>query len=201
MANGGHYPEVCPPPLHGPQELCRHGHRKRTRVGPPTYSPTARAQTTRQCNCLRGLAPARDDTAHSEAPARAWRSPTLRGHLPLRWRLSRQRNRQARRRNQGHLGAHLNALLAREVGGQGCLPNSSLAIIPALAHKRTYCAATAMSASLIGRPGSSAFRLFHYYSVDVARGLVLLFGLGTRALPSWDSKTRWNNLLVDLAVD
>jgi len=58
-----------------------------------------------------------------------------------------------------------------------------------------------MSASLIGRPGSSAFRLFHYCSVDVARGLVLLFGLGTRALPSWDSKTRWNNLLVDLAVD
>ena len=58
-----------------------------------------------------------------------------------------------------------------------------------------------MSASLIGRPGSSAFRLFHYCSVDVARGLVLLFGLGARALPSWDSKTRWNNLLVDLAVD
>src|SRR5262249_12170637 len=34
---------------------------------------------------------------------------------------------------------------------------------------------------------------------DVARGLALLFGLGTKALPSWDSKTRWNNLLVDLA--
>jgi hypothetical protein len=35
---------------------------------------------------------------------------------------------------------------------------------------------------------------------DVARGLALLFGLGTRALPSWDSKTRRNNLLGDLAV-
>src|SRR5258707_10222309 len=40
----------------------------------------------------------------------------------------------------------------------------------------------------------------HRHSVDVARGLVLLFGIGTRALPSWDSKTRRNNLLVGLAV-
>ena len=35
---------------------------------------------------------------------------------------------------------------------------------------------------------------------DVARGLVLLFGIGTKALPSWDSKTGWNNLRVGLAV-
>src|SRR4029077_18156702 len=27
-------------------------------------------------------------------------------------------------------------------------------------------------------------------SVDVTHGLVLLFGIGTKALPSWDSKTR-----------
>src|SRR5215472_11920710 len=85
-----------------------------------------------------------------------------------------------------------------------------------------------MSASLIGRLGSSTFRLsttsvsmsltgsrffsnrpsrvkhfqaIHHFSVDVAHGLALLFGLGTRALPSWDSKTRWNNLLRDLAVE
>ena len=51
-----------------------------------------------------------------------------------------------------------------------------------------------MSASLIGRLGSSAFRLSTSCSVDVARGLVLLFGIGTKALPSWDSRTRWNNL-------
>src|SRR3974390_2619934 len=57
-----------------------------------------------------------------------------------------------------------------------------------------------MSASLIGRPGSSALRLIHYCSVDVARGLALLFGIGTKALPSWDSKTRWNNLWGGLAV-
>ena len=45
------------------------------------------------------------------------------------------------------------------------------------------------------------FRAIHHSSVDVAHGLALLFGLGTKALPSWDSKTRWNNLLGDLAVN
>src|SRR4051812_2248056 len=57
------------------------------------------------------------------------------------------------------------------------------------------------AASLIGRSGSSAFRLSTHYSVDVAHGLVLLYGIGTKAVPSWDSKTRWNNLLGDLAVN
>jgi len=40
--------------------------------------------------------------------------------------------------------------------------------------------ACSMSASLIGRLGSSAFRLSTNYSVDVAHGLSLLFGLGTK---------------------
>ena len=44
------------------------------------------------------------------------------------------------------------------------------------------------------------FQAIHRHSVDVAHGLVLLFGIGTRALPSWDSRTRWNNLLGGLAV-
>src|SRR5947209_16173669 len=44
------------------------------------------------------------------------------------------------------------------------------------------------------------FQTIHPYSVDVAHGLVLLFGLGTKALPSWDSKTRRNNLSGGLAV-
>jgi hypothetical protein len=56
-----------------------------------------------------------------------------------------------------------------------------------------------MSASLIGRV-SSAFRLSHRYGVDVTRGLVLLFGIGTKALPSWDSRTRRNNLSGGLAI-
>jgi len=44
------------------------------------------------------------------------------------------------------------------------------------------------------------FQTFRHNSVDVARGRVLLFGIGTRALPSWDSKTRRNNLWGGLAV-
>ena len=58
----------------------------------------------------------------------------------------------------------------------------------------------AMSASLIGRLGSSAFRLSTTAGADVTRGLVLLFGIGTKALPSWDSKTRWNDLWGGLAA-
>jgi hypothetical protein len=48
--------------------------------------------------------------------------------------------------------------------------------------------------------GVKRFQTIHHPSVNVARGLVLLFGIGTKALPSWDSKTRWNNLLGGLAV-
>src|SRR3981189_469610 len=48
--------------------------------------------------------------------------------------------------------------------------------------------------------GVKRFQTIRHCSVDVARGLVLLFGIGTRALPSWDSKTRRNNLWGGLAV-
>ena len=44
------------------------------------------------------------------------------------------------------------------------------------------------------------FQTIHHHSFDIARGLLLLFGLGTMALPSWDSKTRWNNLFLGLAI-
>src|SRR5260221_2531041 len=44
------------------------------------------------------------------------------------------------------------------------------------------------------------FQTIHHCSVDVARGLVLRYGIGTRALPSWDSRTRRTNLLGGLAV-
>ena len=56
--------------------------------------------------------------------------------------------------------------------------------------KRKCAAQNEMSASLIGRFGSSALRLSHHSSVDVACGLVLLFGLGAKALPVWDSRMR-----------
>src|SRR6476620_1639386 len=42
--------------------------------------------------------------------------------------------------------------------------------------------------------GVKRFQTIHHHSVDVAHGLVLLFGIGTKALPVWDSKTRRNNL-------
>jgi hypothetical protein len=48
--------------------------------------------------------------------------------------------------------------------------------------------------------GVKRFQTIHYHSVDVARGLVLLFGIGTTALPAWNSKTRWNNLKSGLAI-
>src|SRR3954452_19878501 len=48
--------------------------------------------------------------------------------------------------------------------------------------------------------GVKRFQAIHHCSVDVAHGLVLLFGIGTGALPLWDSKTRWNNLYRGLAV-
>jgi hypothetical protein len=42
--------------------------------------------------------------------------------------------------------------------------------------------------------GVKHLQTIHHCGVDVARGLALLFGLGTKALPSWDPRTRWNNL-------
>ncbi len=48
--------------------------------------------------------------------------------------------------------------------------------------------------------GVKHLQTIHHHSVDVAHGLVLLFGIGTRALPSWDSRTGRNNLCRGLAV-
>src|SRR5262249_34802615 len=44
------------------------------------------------------------------------------------------------------------------------------------------------------------FQTTHRRGVDVSHGLVLLFGIGTKALPSWDSRTKWNNLCHGLTV-
>ena len=48
--------------------------------------------------------------------------------------------------------------------------------------------------------GVKRFQAIHHCGLDVARGLVLLSGLGARALPSWDPRTRRNNLLSGLSV-
>ena len=48
--------------------------------------------------------------------------------------------------------------------------------------------------------GVKRFQTIHHYGVDVAHGLVLLYGIGTKAVPSWDPRARRNNLLGGLAV-
>ena len=49
--------------------------------------------------------------------------------------------------------------------------------------------------------GVKRFQTIHRCSVDVAHGLMLLFGIGTKALPLWDSKTGRNNLWAALPSD
>src|SRR5438046_6070270 len=67
-------------------------------------------------------------------------------------------------------------------------------------HKADVYAAP-MNVRFSNRPfGVKHFQTIHQCGVDVARGLVLLFGIGTEAFPSWDSRTRRNTLLVGLAV-
>ena len=67
--------------------------------------------------------------------------------------------------------------------------------------RQTRQGLTPIDVRFSNRPvGVKRFQTVHHGSVDVARGLVLLFGIGFKALPSWDSKARWNNLLGGLAV-
>src|SRR5262249_37870334 len=55
-------------------------------------------------------------------------------------------------------------------------------------------------ASLIGHSGSSAFRLSTTTVSMSLTGSCFSSESAPGALPSWDSKTRWNNLLGGLAV-
>src|SRR5262249_6327399 len=82
------------------------------------------------------------------------------------------------------------------------LPAVPLSIIPAALHESGVGPkAKSTDVRFSNRPfGVKRFQAIHHHSVNVARGLVLLFGIGTKALPSWDSKTRWNNLSDGLAV-
>jgi hypothetical protein len=73
----------------------------------------------------------------------------------------------------------------------------SMGLTP-IKHGPTYFAATHIRFS--NRPvGVKRFQTILPHSVDVARGVVLLYGIGTQALPSWDSRMRWNNLYRGLA--
>jgi hypothetical protein len=83
-------------------------------------------------------------------------------------------------------------------------PAQMMASFNAVALLATNKPATSKSAGDVrfsNRPfGVKRFQTIHQHSVDVAHGLVLLFGIGAKALPSWDSKTRRNNLWDGLAV-
>jgi len=75
-------------------------------------------------------------------------------------------------------------------------------------HERTFLSVLCLLASdgiaivrFSNRPYRvKRFQTTHQHSVDVAHGLALLFGIGTEALPVWDSKTGWINLMGGLAV-
>jgi len=66
--------------------------------------------------------------------------------------------------------------------------------------KRTYCTAPWMSASLIGLSRSSAFRLFPFAMLMSLAGSCFSSESALKALPSWSSKARQNNLSGGLVV-
>ncbi len=90
-------------------------------------------------------------------------------------------------------------------GGEARRPRAgrrSSAIMPT-ASRRWICSSYRRShfACFSNRPLKvKRFQTIHDDSVDVAHGLVLLFGIGSEALPTWDSRTRGNNLYGGLAV-
>ena len=67
-------------------------------------------------------------------------------------------------------------------------------------HELHFERAPAMSASLIGRLGSSTFRLSAAAVSMSLTGSCFSSESAPRALPSWDSRTRWNNLYRGLTV-
>src|SRR5258705_2002152 len=87
------------------------------------------------------------------------------------------------------------------------LPNGRSRDLPvpaqgASAHARVSDHAGSSDVRFSNRPfGVKHFQTIHQCGVDVARRLVHLFGICTEAFPSWDSRTRRNNLLVGLAVE
>jgi hypothetical protein len=65
----------------------------------------------------------------------------------------------------------------------------------------SHLAVVLINVCFSNRPfGVKHFQTIRRCSVDVTHGLVLLFGIGAKALPSWDSRTRWNNLFRGLTV-
>ena len=87
-----------------------------------------------------------------------------------------------------------------------CLPETFvIAPSTAFTFKTSQVGAKVIGGELDVRFSNRPFGVKHFQairrrSVDVVRGLVLLSGIGTKAVPSWDPRTRWNDLLVGLAI-
>ena len=74
--------------------------------------------------------------------------------------------------------------------------HSVSALLPKTDIKKCYC-----DVRFSNRPvGVKHFQTLHNGGVNITRGFMLLYGLGTEARPSWDLKMRWNDLCGDLTV-
>ena len=73
---------------------------------------------------------------------------------------------------------------------------------PALGHSpKAVMDQGAIDVGFSNRPiGVKRYQTIHRTVLMSSRGLVLLSGIGTKALPSWDPRTRWNDLSGGLAV-
>ena len=76
-----------------------------------------------------------------------------------------------------------------------------LTVPPTLLSAPTRSSNEWLNVRFSNRPvGVKRFQTVHDHSVDVTHGLVLLFGIGTWALPSWDSERGGTIYLGGLAV-
>jgi hypothetical protein len=93
----------------------------------------------------------------------------------------------------------MNAVLVRLAIGGSAAPGTHLVRCGSFARPKRFRPSRHVRFS--NRPIEvKRFQTIRRHGVDVARGLALLFGIGTKALPSWDSRIRWNNLCRGLAV-
>ena len=102
--------------------------------------------------------------------------------------------------DQSRAFALLRADRPEDVGRGGALVRGALGREPRLAQRRVilfFWPIRASSAnqisSLIGRSGSSAQTIHHSVSMSLT-GSCFSSGISAKALPAWDSRTRWNNL-------
>jgi hypothetical protein len=93
-----------------------------------------------------------------------------------------------------------NVLRMHEAGRIACVFPELVARGAGIRMLRTCPARRPMSASLIGHSGSSAFRLSTTTVSMSLTGSCFSSESAPGALPSWDSRTRWNNLSGGLAV-